>query len=686
MNPKNKELQYRPDVDGLRAIAIASVVAFHAGLLGFSGGYVGVDVFFVISGFLITHQLMGEARATQTLSFLNFYSRRVKRLFPLILLVIFSALAFWSIFLLGIPDETANFIHSIRYALFGFANIYFMKSAGNYFTETMDQLPFLHFWSLGIEEQFYLFWPLLILLITKASLRFYSLAKIFVSISLLLIVGSLFYSQYQLLKHHPLASFYLIFSRAWELAVGGLLIFLRKDRFKFNITGAKISHAIGTLGLLLIIGSVCFYTKETLFPGLLALPPVIGTALILLSFEFKRDNLVSRFLGSMPMVKVGLLSYAWYLWHWPLLSFATIWRAGEQPEPFTRLLLVALSFGLAVLSHYFYERPIKNYLKTISPKKTIIAAASIALFIVILGSGVSRYEEYHHAKDWGREIGYVAERSSIYPRCQEDGELDTKDCSLSFGEKETELKNTIFVWGDSHAYADFPMVEEFAKRKKIKAILYSRNGLPSLLGPTLFWHQESKKNKGPDSNDSFLEDMKTIIKNNPKVSFSVILASRWMQHAGIKPISLRDPIRYLDIQNTEAGSRTVLAESLDFTLQQLFKIGVKKVMIILPYPEFKFDFLSCIMRSNHKCATPREEMDHYRATTVKTINEVSARYNEVRTVDPVPVFCDATLCPQMINLNGSMIPVVRDHDHASASAIRMFGNAIHDDLDWLVSE
>ena len=214
---------YRPDIDGLRAIAVFVVVAYHAGFSGFTGGYVGVDVFFIISGFLITGMLYAEAENTGTISLEYFYAKRFKRLYPALLFVIAITIVAWAIFFLGIPSKTLSFIKSIRYSIFGFANIFFKKNTGGYFDLASEEMPLLHFWSLAVEEQFYFLWPLLILICSKIKFRYLILKnKVLIALSIL-VVTSFITSEYLILNNRSNEAFYYMHAPAWELGLGGLL-------------------------------------------------------------------------------------------------------------------------------------------------------------------------------------------------------------------------------------------------------------------------------------------------------------------------------------------------------------------------------------------------------------------------------------------------------------------------------
>jgi len=351
------QLSYRADIDGLRAIAVLTVVGTHAGLL-IEGGFVGVDVFFVISGFLITKIIHNEL-GTGRFSIWEFYKRRALRILPALYAMILAVISL-GFFVLW-PIEIISLSGSAISALASVSNIYFWFTEG-YFTEGAKSAPLLHTWSLGVEEQFYLFFPVLMIFIA----RFWK-NKIFVVVAALCAVSFIF----SILQVHfdTRSAFYLLPARAWELGVGALVA-LRYDRFR---PGPVASQIAAGLGLLLICISCIAYNPRTPFPGLAALPPVLGAALILWSGAGERTGPFQRLLSLPPATFMGKISYSLYLWHWPVLVLL-----GPMVEfgGAGRLGLVFLSIGLATLSWWFVERPFRRL--TPSAKSRTVLAWSLA--------------------------------------------------------------------------------------------------------------------------------------------------------------------------------------------------------------------------------------------------------------------------------------------------------------------
>jgi peptidoglycan/LPS O-acetylase OafA/YrhL len=358
---------YRPDIDGLRAIAIISVVAFHVRLKFFGGGFIGVDVFFVISGYLIGSLVYRQVRDSK-FSFLHFYERRAKRILPALItvLLVCNGIAFALLSPLELRDYCAQSVSVVVSS----SNIYYWLRS-NYFNPITALKPLLMTWSLGIEEQFYLLFPLLLVLLHKYAKRHVLHFAVVAS-------AASFISCVVCLKVDPSAAFYLLPMRAWELGVGVLLAVVEVEqggRLKLSTAAA---NCLGWLGLASIVAPALVYTETTNFPGVAALLPTAGAACLILS----QDSFINRrLLASRPMIFIGLISYSWYLWHWPLLSFARIVSGGLVSVP-RAVAIALLSLLLATLSYRLIERPFR---KSLTSKARLFAryGAILALLGVV---------------------------------------------------------------------------------------------------------------------------------------------------------------------------------------------------------------------------------------------------------------------------------------------------------------
>jgi peptidoglycan/LPS O-acetylase OafA/YrhL len=338
---------YRPEIDGLRALAVLPVIAFHAGFSWFSGGFVGVDVFFVISGYLITSILVTE-QASGRFSVAGFYERRARRILPALFLIVATCLPLaW---LLMTPMQLKAFAQSvIAVSLFG-SNVLFRRTTG-YFDTVADEQPLLHTWSLGVEEQYYIVFPIVLLLTWRLGFR--SLWWAVGSVAVL----SLGISQVLLDAGHESAPFFLAPPRAWELLIGSMLAIWMSREPVLERFDARLCTTLAAVGLALIVVSSVAYTGATQFPGIHALPPTLGTALIITFAD--RRTWIAKFLSLRWVVGVGLISYSAYLWHHPLFAFARVY-AHETPSPWAFGGLALLSLALAYLTFRFVEKPCRD--------------------------------------------------------------------------------------------------------------------------------------------------------------------------------------------------------------------------------------------------------------------------------------------------------------------------------------
>jgi peptidoglycan/LPS O-acetylase OafA/YrhL len=356
---------YRPDIDGLRAVAVLSVVAFHVGIHQVSGGFVGVDIFFVISGYLITLIMFNQIGAGR-FSIVRFYERRIRRIFPALIatLLVTSVLAYR----LMLPDELRDYSYSLLAAMFSVSNIYFWAQSG-YFDAPAQSKPLLHTWSLGVEEQCYILLPIILQIVhryfpngVKPTLAV--LAAVSLAISA---VGAF---------TDPEATFYLVHTRAWELLLGGLIAL---DFFPVP-HGAVWRNAMTLIGLAMIAFAILCYTPRTPFPGLTALVPCVGSGLIILAGR-GGPSLVGRLLSLRPVVFFGLISYSLYLWHWPILVFQSSDAILLSAKPrIGRLAVVFVSIGVATLSWALIERPFRRG----TPSRRVIfgsAAGGVAVVV-----------------------------------------------------------------------------------------------------------------------------------------------------------------------------------------------------------------------------------------------------------------------------------------------------------------
>ncbi len=382
-------MKHRQEIDGLRALAVLPVILFHAGFQNFSGGFVGVDIFFVISGYLITSIILTEKQAG-TFTLISFYERRARRILPALYLVIFSCLPFAWLWMW--PSDMKDFSQSLIAVSTFVSNIFFSKKSG-YFDTDIELNPLLHTWSLGVEEQYYVLFPIVLLLTWRLGKQW------IVGILIVAAIISLAIAQWGSL-HNPVANFYLLQARGWELLTGVFIAFYfsHVNSIEAQAENAKLlfNQSASLFGLALITYAVFTFDKSTPFPGLYALMPTVGASLIILFAN--QQTLVGRLLSSKVLVGVGLISYSWYLWHQPLFAFAR-YRSVSNPSVALMLLLTLASFVLAYISWKYVEKPFRNN-KQVGRTRVfvfgLVGGFSLLTFGLV-GHLTNGYENYYYA-------------------------------------------------------------------------------------------------------------------------------------------------------------------------------------------------------------------------------------------------------------------------------------------------
>lgn len=544
-------LKYRPDIDGLRAIAVLAVIFFHANIPGFSGGYVGVDIFFVISGFLITSIILKDIESGN-FSIWRFYERRIRRIFPpLFLVIIFSLVTGGFVF------DTKTFQDlgaSITAATLFISNIYFWHDTGGYFAAPSIQKPLLHTWSLAVEEQFYILFPLLIIWIKRSFNKKYT--PILLGITFISFVISI----YGVYTHQP-ATFYLVPTRAWELLAGSILALnvlppLKSD-YQRNI--------FSLLGLVLIFISVKLYTETTLFPAYNAVAPVLGATLIIYS-GINGISSVSKIISLRPLVYTGLISYSLYLWHWPLLVFFK-YIIFRDFTIYDAILIIFITFAVSSFSLIFMEMPFrKNKTKPKDRHRFFILTAIVVSVTSVFG-GVIYFEE-------GMPYLYPEASRSI-KRLEDEVKCDwgiKYDTLKKNGNVQHPIigplnkKPSFVLWGDSHAMALIPALTNNANQYGVSGFITTASGTPPLIGV-------DPNTKGPE----FTAHVLSFIKLHPEIK-TIIIAAYWSMYASNRQTHL------LDSTNTYIGSRA--ESSLALTVKTLLNMG-KNVVLVSDVPQIK---------------------------------------------------------------------------------------------------
>lgn len=443
-------MQYRSEVDGLRAFAVLPVVLFHARLPGLPGGFIGVDVFFVISGFLIT-TLLADDLAADRYSLIRFYERRARRILPALFVVMAASISL--AFALMLPPQLEDFFASVGAVVLFLSNLFFISQVG-YFSPDAELQPLLHTWSLAVEEQFYLLFPPLLALMWRRGLRF--VAAVLIAVALLSLALAIWGA-----SENPSRNFYFTGSRAWELMVGALAALFARSR-----VGAG-NDVLAFLGLGLVIGAFVLWPPALPAPGIWMLLPVAGTAMVLVYAQ--AGTLAARFLSWRGFVALGLVSYSAYLWHQPLFAFARLANVGE-PSPMVMATLIILTFLLAAVTWAFVEQPFRRRPFPVWPERAKLfgraaLVGGVILAIGILGKTTDGFRSAWIAA-WPERAAILAhvDRARTDAAAQDDGQcrfnIEAVDEALAARILDCERRygSGIAVLGDSHAIDLFNIV------------------------------------------------------------------------------------------------------------------------------------------------------------------------------------------------------------------------------------
>ena len=572
-------MKYRAEIDGLRAIAVAAVVLYHAAALP-AAGFVGVDIFFVISGYLITGLLLQEHAASGRIDVLAFYARRARRILPAVIAVELAALAAASMLLP--PEELVRTAQSATAsALFG-ANFFFEALTG-YFSPRAEQMPLLHLWSLSVEEQFYLFWPALLLVLLRLRAR-----RVGGAIAL---AGALSFALAEwLVRTHPDAAFFQMPARFWELAAGGFVATTR--------AGVVLPRWLPALALLGIVAACCM--PAPYFPGAGALLAVAATATLLWCVHGGGDlGLPGALLRSPPMVGIGLVSYSLYLVHWPLLAFYRATTVGNG-EVGTRLALCLGAVVLAFLSYRYIEQPLRRQR---APRARVVVGGAAASLLLAAAAAAYAYavaaDEAARPRDNPLAIKAESDLPTGWHRCHYQV-WDTQFPKCEYPAARTAL------WGDSMAMSWWPAFENAAK--------FTRDACGPFVGYVA---------RDPRPAQAHCRDWNAQVAIAVRSMDTVVLAARWADHF--------TPARAAEL---ESGLRATLAALHDVT----------QVLIVMPTPELRDDVPHCIRR-NERCDISRAQFEAQSADARARLQAVAGEFPNVRLIDATDYLCTADVCP-----------------------------------------
>lgn len=617
---------YRPDIDGLRAIAILGVLVYHLYPSFLPGGFLGVDIFFVISGFLITRHLVTSFQ-NKNFSIWYFYDRRIRRILPaLTVVVIITTFVLWFV-LLPFP-EFRRFSESIASVGLIAPNMYFWRVVG-YFNES-GSVPLLHTWSLGIEEQFYLLWPTILGLILKLKSTWLK-GKIQLTVIILIALASLIYSQY-LAVHSTQSAFYWLPSRAWELLAGSILGF---NYQLLNRVNPKVSRLLSNIGLLTIVISFAVFNERMPLPGFLALIPIVATTVLIYS-NCNNQELNSSFaikiLTSKIAIWIGLISYSLYLWHWPIIVGLRI--VYDELTIAQSIAVIISSFVLAYLSWRFIEQPLRKV--KASTKQVISVGALVLLSFFIFGIiGYLTGGYPNRLSEPQRTIALQFLPSPLSMCKYADGKY--------IGANQAESQSTFILVGDSHAQDLCPVLDAIGKEENISIQVYIHIGcFPLQLGD------------GQNECNFAFEKIEKIVnqsKENSNIR-GVILASVW----------------------SELNLNSATSENdLNRSLQKL--ANYVPVVFIGDVPTYKSNITQCHLRKEmlnryglrvicDDLTLDRSVAETQQSKILETVESLSKVNNNLYLIDRIPLFCDQE-CRSM----QGQTPLYSDSNHLTMAGV-----------------
>lgn len=567
-------MKYRVEIDGLRAVAVIPVIAFHAGFPGFSGGFLGVDIFFVISGYLISSIVLGDLEK-ERFSIIDFYERRARRILPALALVVAACipLAEW----LMLPGQRTDFYESVVAVALFVSNILFWTET-SYFGAASELKPLLHTWSLAVEEQFYLFFPPLLWLLWRHGWK----ATLAAVVALFML--SLAVSQWASVAA-PSLNFFLLPSRVWELMAGALCA-LTQHRY-----GSWRNGALGLLGLILIVASLFLFDDSTPFPSAIGLIPVGGVALILLFA--REETAAARILSLKPFIWIGLISYSAYLWHQPLFAFMRLY-ALKEPTMLQMGGLSILSLLLAWFSYRFVEQPFRQRRgEGAVSMRMIFSASGVLLALMLAGGGALRGERSGDAQLLALQE-LIKPSYGLSTECRENA-LDKPVCRTAEQPK-------ILVWGDSHAAHSVPAIlGDEPDARLIQATYYS---CPPLVGVVPM--NRDKPAAWADECAAANADAEDYIRRHG-AGLKVVIASpwRWNVEAGAR-------VRVNGVW--QDSSADLLERHLRRTIAFVRTNGAEPILVISP-PRVTYDAGQCVVKARathrpaHACDFRIEDVD-----------------------------------------------------------------------------
>jgi len=665
-------LKYRAEIDGLRALAVVPVILFHAGFESFSGGFIGVDVFFVISGYLITTILI-EDFENDRFSIVNFYERRARRILPALFFVMLVCIPFAWLWLL--PGQMVDFSESLIAVSLFVSNILFWSETG-YFDTFAEEKPLLHTWSLAVEEQYYVLFPIFLLLVWRfGKNRVFWMIVVSAAISLTL-------SEWGW-RNKATANFYIAPTRAWELLAGSIAAFIAQKH------GVRAHNAMSLLGLFAIVFSIFAYDESTPFPSVYALVPVVGVVLLVLFAD--KTTLVAKILSTKIFVSIGLISYSAYLWHQPLFVFARL-GLEDNNSGLVMLSLCAVSIVLAFISRRFIEQPFRKK-DLVSRKNVFLLSALGASVFIALGGWVVHKNGYVNSE---YDLAPNLEWQSLGEKLRVVGDV----CDLSDPIENTRFlvgcefgsldgTETIILMGDSHAQAISYYLNDQFRNKGVRGLYLGIKDCQYIP------YNRRNKDRSVTDCDVRFEELLSFLgtKNSP-----VILINRWtFRLFPMDGSTIEMPYRnsFGDVEREKYREYHVLKDGEFYSDASTKKDALTKfvtkmsevsrpLVLVFPIPETAID-----IEANNRLhfqeygkiltdlSIPYSDYQR-RNEFVINVLESAVKSNPIIPVRPEGLFCDYQKC----NVQVQKVPLYYDDDHLSYEGSKLLVNKILNELNY----
>ncbi|MGZ4684365.1 acyltransferase family protein [Oryzihumus sp.] len=657
---RRPQARFRKDIEGLRAVAVILVVAFHAGIGFVGGGFVGVDVFFVLSGFLITGLLVDEVGRTGSISLRGFYARRVRRLLPLSTLVL-VATAIASFLLVPPIDRKGIAGDLVGAALWG-ANWRFAAASTQYMADT-DKSPVLHYWSLSVEEQFYVVWPLLLLLLVY-TLRYSKRRAPFatrrrVAVTLGVVTTGSFVASWQLTAAGSPFAYFGLHTRAWELGIGAALALARPV---LGLLTRRAALAGSLVGLGMVVGSALLMDETTPFPGTAAVVPVLGAALLVAAGARVPDEGISKLLSHPVPRYIGRVSYAWYLWHWPVLILVND-RWGQTaaadgtsaPHASGPVVLAAVvaSFGLAVASHYIVEEPARHaaWFQRSRARSLQLGGGLVSVSLVsaaLLVSSTSLASNEGGASSLAASARADTPTNSACHAGFNGSEVPpASECRVGSGHG----KLTIAVIGDSHMQEWRPALDRAVKERGWTYYYFGKSSCDVSDVPVWVAQQKSRYRTCDEWRNKMLDRVASI------KGLDAIVIGRWMDY---RTLALKPDGSRVDVASIEDVWRAGSARSF-----ARLRKAAPRIVVLRDTPRPMSDVPACLSRNGGSaadaCSFDRRTRTHLDAPLVAA--EKAAAPAAVRFADMTSVLCPTDRCPVTTPQN---VVIYRDGHHITA--------------------